>query len=126
MSLVANPYRSTPEDSHLEHTAQSRRMRDSIESTRESSQHYMSRSVVADSREKPTLSRREVAKLMSIGLSTLSEKYNPHSKRYDPSFPKPVSLGSGRRAMFWTYEINDWCNDSARRKTYGVPKLKSH
>ena len=126
MSSISPAYRRTPEESRLEYAAQSSRTMSSMQIERESSQHYMSRSVVADSREKPTLSRSEAAKLMGIGLSTLSEKYSPHSKRYDPSFPKPVSLGSGRRAMFWTHEINDWCNDPARQKTYGTPELKSH
>lgn len=126
MSLVPNPYRNTPDDSRLDYLTQVRGTMNSTQIERRPSQQYLSQSVVADSREKPTLSRSEAAKLMGIGLSTLSEKYSPHSKRYDPSFPKPVSLGSGRRAMFWTHEINDWCNDSARRKTYGAPELKSH
>ncbi len=126
MSSISNSFRSTPDDSHLDYLTQVRGTMNSTQIERRPSQHYLSRFVIADSREKPTLSRTEAAKLMGIGLSTLSEKYNPHSKRYDPTFPKPVSLGSGRRAVFWTDDINYWCNDPARQKTYGAPELKSH
>lgn len=70
---------------------------------------------IADPRTKPLLTRKELAGILRIGVSTLSERYNQHSKRYDPTFPRPILLGGGRKVVFSTAEINDWCQRSATR-----------
>jgi len=42
-----------------------------------------------------------------LSRSTIYEKMNPKSKRYDPKFPKPLHLGVS--AVGWLqHEINDW------------------
>lgn len=59
----------------------------------------------------PLMTRKELAFALRIGISTLSERYNPNSKRYDPTFPRPVKrLKLSRRVTFDTCELNHWFN----------------
>ena len=70
---------------------------------------------IADPLVKPFVTRKELAGLLRIGVSTLSERYNHHSKRHDPTFPRPILLGGSRKVVFSTTEINAWCQTSATR-----------
>ncbi|MGE6317699.1 AlpA family phage regulatory protein [Shewanella baltica] len=48
-----------------------------------------------------------VIQLTGLSRSTIYDKQNPRSPRYDPTFPKKVSLGA--RAVGWYFgEIETW------------------
>lgn len=51
-----------------------------------------------------------IAKL-GISRSSIYEKINPKSPRYDPGFPKPIKLG-GSTVAWVEEEIDQWINDS--------------
>lgn len=71
---------------------------------------------VADASNKPFLTRQEFAKLLQIGLSTMSERYNKNSVRYDPNFPVPLKFSpQGRKVVFSTADVNAWCNAVTNR-----------
>lgn len=75
---------------------------------------------VADASIKPFLTRRELAERLQIGVSTLSERYNKNSVRYDPNFPVPVRLSAhGRNVVFITVDVNAWCNAVTNRCQVG-------
>ncbi len=51
--------------------------------------------------------RRDLESRLGLSRSTIYDKINPKSKRYDPTFPTPVRLGEG--AVAWVAdEVNDW------------------
>ena len=53
---------------------------------------------------------REVTGLIGLSRSTIYDRLNPKSKRYDPSFPKPLRLGES--AIGWQLsEILIWIGD---------------
>lgn len=73
---------------------------------------------VADAESKPFLSRKELADRLQIGLSTLCERYNKNSLRYDPNFPVPLKLSPlGRKVVFSTADVNAWCNAVVNRSS---------
>lgn len=44
---------------------------------------------------------------LGLSRSTIYDRLDPGSKRYDPTFPKPISLGE--RAVGWVErEVEDW------------------
>tara|TARA_R110002012_G_scaffold106831_1_gene248106 strand:- start:2675 stop:2869 length:195 start_codon:yes stop_codon:yes gene_type:complete len=50
---------------------------------------------------------------LGISRSSIYEKINPKSPRYDPSFPKPIKLGSA--AIGWVEEeVDQWVRDLRR------------
>ena len=49
---------------------------------------------------------RELIKLIGLSRSSIYDRLNPRSKRYDPDFPKPVKLN---RASRWLVsEVEEW------------------
>jgi prophage regulatory protein len=48
----------------------------------------------------------ELLKMVSMGRTTLYEKLDEKSKRYDPTFPRPIKDGS--RVMWIEHEIQAW------------------
>jgi prophage regulatory protein len=55
------------------------------------------------------LRRRDLEARLRLSRSTLYEKINPKSPRYDPTFPKPFRLGSGAAAVGWLEsEVEAW------------------
>ena len=59
----------------------------------------------------------ELIKLIGLSRSSIYDRLNPRSKRYDPDFPKPVKLN---RASRWLVsEVEEWirnkmsCRDRA-------------
>ena len=56
-----------------------------------------------------------------LGFSSTSAiwyKTNPNSNRYDPTFPKPVKIGS--KAVAWVEsEIDAWPQGMLRRPSHG-------
>lgn len=48
----------------------------------------------------------ELLKMVSMGRTTLYDKLDKKSKRYDPTFPKPIKDGS--RVMWIEHEVQEW------------------
>ena len=53
---------------------------------------------------------KEVQERVGLSKSTIYDRINPKSPRYDPSFPKPVKLGAYAGASIGWLEggVNDW------------------
>jgi len=55
---------------------------------------------------------KQVIKYLGIGRSTIYERMNPDSPRYDPSFPRPIRLSGGssqRGATGWrSQDLSRW------------------
>ncbi|MGB0221308.1 MAG: helix-turn-helix transcriptional regulator [Sinimarinibacterium flocculans] len=55
------------------------------------------------------LRRRDLEARLRLSRSTIYDKINPNSPRYDASFPKPIPLGGA--AVGWlAHEVDDWLN----------------
>jgi len=55
------------------------------------------------------LRRREVQARTGLSRSTIYDRINPKSPRYDATFPKPIHLGGS--AVGWLgHEIDEWLN----------------
>lgn len=66
------------------------------------------------------LRRRDLEERLRLSRSTIYDKINPKSPRYDASFPKPIRLGGS--AVGWlAHEVDDWLNRQIEvsRKTGG-------
>jgi len=51
--------------------------------------------------------RRELEARLGLSRSTIYDKLNPRSPRYDATFPKPIRLGPF--AVGWlTHEVDEW------------------
>lgn len=50
---------------------------------------------------------RQLSERLSMSRSWIYEKINPDSPRYDPSFPKPIKLGSAAVGWF-ECDIDNW------------------
>jgi len=54
------------------------------------------------------LRRRDLEARLKLSRSTIYDKINPDSPRYDPSFPKPIRLGTGAAVGWIESEIDSW------------------
>ena len=53
--------------------------------------------------------RRQLETRLGLSRSTIYDKINPKSPRYDASFPKPIQLGGA--AVGWlVHEVDAWLN----------------
>lgn len=62
----------------------------------------------------------ELIKLIGLSRSSIYDRLNPRSKRYDPDFPKPIKLN---RASRWLLsEVEEWIRDkmSSRNRAASV------
>lgn len=51
--------------------------------------------------------RKQVEARTGLSRTTIYDRINPKSPRYDPAFPRPISLGAG--AVGWVEsEVNTW------------------
>jgi prophage regulatory protein len=51
--------------------------------------------------------RRDLEARLGLSRSTIYDKINAKSPRYDPTFPKPIRLGGS--AVGWlVHEVNEW------------------
>jgi len=55
------------------------------------------------------------ARYVGIGLSTLWDRINPNSPRYDAGFPSAIKLGERSRA-FLRAELDDWLAQKAAER----------
>lgn len=51
--------------------------------------------------------RRDLETRLRLSRSTIYDKINPKSPRYDASFPKPIRLG-GCAVGWLTHEVDEW------------------
>jgi len=67
------------------------------------------------------LRRKQVEVHTGLKRSAIYERINPKSPRYDPTFPLPIKLGQGARAVGWvSAEIDIWLNrqiEQSRRQS---------
>jgi len=63
--------------------------------------------------------RRALEAQLGLSRSTIYDKMNPASPRYDASFPKPIKLGIGSAVGWVESEVDDWLRKQieASRKT---------
>jgi len=54
------------------------------------------------------LRRRDLENRVRLSRSTIYDKINPRSPRYDESFPKPIRLGGGSAVGWVESEVADW------------------
>jgi prophage regulatory protein len=57
---------------------------------------------------------REVQNRTGLSRSTIYDRLDPKSKRYDPAFPRPVALGV-RAIGFHAHEVARWCEQLERK-----------
>lgn len=62
-----------------------------------------------ETKKNQILRLKQVRELSGIGRSTLYEKMNPKSKRYDATFPRPIKLSLSAIGWF-EQDIIDWLN----------------
>ena len=54
------------------------------------------------------LRRRDLEARVKLSRSTIYDKINPSSPRYDESFPKPIRIGGGAAVGWVESEVEDW------------------
>ena len=54
------------------------------------------------------LRRRDLEARIGLSRSTLYDRLNPRSPRYDASFPTPIRLGNGAAVGWLAHEVEDW------------------
>lgn len=53
--------------------------------------------------------RRELQELTGLARSTIYDRLNPKSPRFDASFPRPFKLGASASAVGWDAEaVENW------------------
>lgn len=52
--------------------------------------------------------RPEVQRRLGISRSTTYDKLSPSSPRYDPNFPRPISIAGQRAVGFIEHEVDDY------------------
>lgn len=50
----------------------------------------------------------ELETRLGLSKSTIYERTNPNSPRYDESFPKPIRLGLGAAVGWLEHEVDAW------------------
>jgi prophage regulatory protein len=65
------------------------------------------------------LRRRDLEDRLKLSRSTIYDKINPNSPRFDASFPKPIRLGNGSAVGWIESEVESWVRAQieASRKT---------
>jgi prophage regulatory protein len=54
------------------------------------------------------LRRRDLEARLKLSRSTIYDKINPDSPRYDATFPKPIRLGNGSAVGWIESEVDIW------------------
>lgn len=67
------------------------------------------------------ISLKELLQLIALSRATVYDRLNPKSKRFDPSFPRPIKLGAA--SVGWSLnEVMAWI--AARPQANPIPVLK--
>lgn len=65
------------------------------------------------------LRRHDLEARLKLSRSTIYDKINPDSPRYDATFPKPIRLGNGSAVGWIEDEVEIWlrgCIEASRRQ----------
>lgn len=54
------------------------------------------------------LRRRDLEARVGLSRTTIYDRINPQSPRYDPAFPKPIRLGGGAAVGWLEHEVEAW------------------
>lgn len=54
------------------------------------------------------LRRRDLEARLRLSRSTIYDRINPDSRRYDATFPKPIRLGDGAAVGWLAHEVDEW------------------
>ncbi len=54
------------------------------------------------------LRRRDLEKRLRLSRTTIYDKINPKSPRYDATFPKPIRLGNGSAVGWIEHEVDEY------------------
>jgi prophage regulatory protein len=54
------------------------------------------------------LRRRDLEDRLKLSRSTIYDKINPNSQRFDSDFPKPIRLGNGSAVGWIESEVEAW------------------
>lgn len=54
------------------------------------------------------LRRRDLEARLRLSRTTIYDRINPQSPRYDASFPKPIRLGGGAAVGWLEHEVEQW------------------
>jgi prophage regulatory protein len=69
--------------------------------------------------------RPEVEKKTGASRTTIYDWTNPQSKRYDPTFPRPIRLGA--RSVGWLEsKIDEWIVRRAQESRANDPAMSQH
>lgn len=60
------------------------------------------------------LRRRDLEARIGLSRSTLYDRLNPRSPRYDASFPTPIRLGNGAAVGWLAHEVDDWLSQQIK------------
>jgi prophage regulatory protein len=63
--------------------------------------------------------RRQLEIQLGLARTTIYDKMNPDSPRYDPSFPTPIRLGKGAAVGWLAHEVDDWLNQQIKNSRAG-------
>lgn len=59
---------------------------------------------------------KQLTVMIGLSRSTIYDRMNPNSPRYDDSFPRPIGLGRKARAMGWFLsDVNCWLGMQAEQ-----------
>jgi len=63
------------------------------------------------------LRRSTLSERTGLARSSIYDRLDPKSPRYDPTFPRPIPLGPGSRARGWLEsEVERWIEDQIARR----------
>jgi prophage regulatory protein len=60
---------------------------------------------------------------IGLGTTAIYERLNPRSKYFDPTFPKPISLGGGNRCRatgFVEIEVEQWLRSQIEKRRHAL------
>lgn len=60
------------------------------------------------------LRRRDLEARLRLARTTIYDKMNPRSPRYDASFPTPIRLGKGAAVGWLAHEVDDWLSQQIK------------
>jgi prophage regulatory protein len=61
--------------------------------------------------------RSELEVRIGLSRSTIYARLDPKSPHYDPTFPRPIDLGGGHAVGWLSYEVDEWLEKQAQRRT---------
>jgi prophage regulatory protein len=60
------------------------------------------------------LRRHDLEARLRLSRTTIYDKMNPRSPRYDASFPTPIRLGKGAAVGWLAHEVDDWLSQQIK------------